>query len=173
MMQIRLLESNHASIYRNLRLEALQTHPEAFSSSYEEEKEFPLEIFESRLKEQDSFTFGAFDNEQLIGAVTLALEKKNKLKHRANIVAMYVDPEKRRFGIGKSLMLEAINKAKTMESIKQIYISVASNNEPAKKLYYSLGFETYGKDKRALKIDSTYFDDDLMVLFVYSTTEKR
>jgi ribosomal protein S18 acetylase RimI-like enzyme len=166
MMQIRILELNHAAIYRNLRLEALQNHPEAFSSSYEEEKEFPLEKFESRLREQDSFTFGAFDNEQLIGVVTLVLEKKTKLKHRANIAAMYVDPEKRRLGIGKSLMLAAINKAKTMEYIVQIYLTVTSNNEPAKKLYYSLGFETYGKDKRALKIDSTYFDDELMVLFV-------
>jgi ribosomal protein S18 acetylase RimI-like enzyme len=166
MMHIRLLESNHAAIYRNLRLEALQSHPEAFSSSYEEEKEIPLEIFESRLKEQHSFTYGAFDNEQLIGVVTLVLEKKNKLKHRANIVAMYVDPQKRRFGIGKSLMLEAINKAKAIEGIVQIYLGVTSNNEPAKKLYYSLGFETYGKDKRALKIDSTYFDDELMVLVV-------
>jgi ribosomal protein S18 acetylase RimI-like enzyme len=166
MMQIRLLESNHAEMYRNLRLEALQSHPAAFISSYEEENEFPLEKFESRLKEQDSFTFGAFDNERLIGVVTLVLEKKNKLKHRANIVAMYVDPEKRRYGIGKSLMQEAINKAKTIEGIVQIYLGVTSNNEPAKKLYYSLGFETYGNDKRALKIDNTYFDDELMVLFV-------
>jgi ribosomal protein S18 acetylase RimI-like enzyme len=166
MLQIRRLESNHAAIYRSLRLEALQGHPEAFGSSYEEEKEFPSETFENRLKEQNSFTFGAFENEKLIGVVTLVLEKKNKLKHRANIVAMYVDPEKRRYGIGKSLMLEAINKAKTIEGIEQIYLVVTSINEPAKKLYYSLGFETYGKDKRALKIENKYFDDELMVLFI-------
>jgi predicted N-acetyltransferase YhbS len=103
-MEIRIFQPNSAEIYRNIRLEALQINPEAFSSSYEEEKEFPLERLESRLKEDESFTFGAFDNEKLLGVVTLVMEKKNKLKHRANIAAMYVYPENRRSGIGKSLM---------------------------------------------------------------------
>jgi RimJ/RimL family protein N-acetyltransferase len=165
-MEIRILEPENAEIYRNIRLEALRTHPEAFGSSYEEEKEFSLEKFESRFKEEHSFTFGTFENEQLLGVVTLVLEQKNKLKHRANIYAMYVSPKKRGIGIANNLMIEAIKKAKEIKGIEQIYLTVVSINEPAKKLYNSLGFETYGIDKRALKIDNTYFDEDLMVLNV-------
>ncbi|WML44160.1 GNAT family N-acetyltransferase [Neobacillus sp. PS3-40] len=165
-MEIKILKPNSAEMYRRIRLKALQSNPEVFSSSYDEEKEYPLEKFESRLKGDESFTFGAFDNEQLVGVVTLVIEKKNKLKHRATIFAMYVYPEKRRAGYGKNLMIEAIKKAKKIERIEQIYLAVVSNNEPAKNLYKSLGFETYGIDKNALKVDNTYFDDELMVLFV-------
>jgi ribosomal protein S18 acetylase RimI-like enzyme len=79
---------------------------------------------------------------------------------------MYVSPKKRGIGIANNLMIEAIKKAKEIKGIEQIYLTVVSINEPAKKLYNSLGFETYGIDKKALKIDNTYFDEELMVLYV-------
>jgi RimJ/RimL family protein N-acetyltransferase len=89
-----------------------------------------------------------------------------KLKHRANIVAMYVAPEKRGFGIGKGLLSETIKKANDLEGIEQVYLTVVTSNEPAKRLYSSLGFEVFGTEKRALKFDNTYFDEDHMVLFL-------
>lgn len=165
-MQIRPLEFTNAVMYREIRLKALQTCPEAFSSSYEEELVLPIEKIEGRLKEEESFTFGAWDNSDLIGVVTLVIEKKKKLKHRANIVAMYVCPEKRKSGVGKKLMQEAIKKASELNGIEQIYLAVTSNNIPAQSLYKSLGFQTYGIDKRALKIENEYFDDELMMLFI-------
>ncbi|MBM7661060.1 ribosomal protein S18 acetylase RimI-like enzyme [Bacillus mesophilus] len=163
-MEIKLLTPKDADIYRDIRLEALKANPEAFSSSYEEEKEYPLESFENRLKFNHFYTFGAFDESQLVGVVTLILETKNKTKHRANIVAMYVYPDRRKSGIGRMLMNEAINKAKEIKEVEQVYLSVTSGNEPAKKLYNSLGFKVYGVDKNGLKIGDLYFDDDLMVL---------
>jgi ribosomal protein S18 acetylase RimI-like enzyme len=165
-MEIRILNSKDAEIYRNIRLKALKDHPEAFSASYEEEIEFSLQMFENRLKEGANFTFGAFANEKLCGVVTLVPEQKNKLKHRANIVGMYVEPITRKIGIGKSLMIEAIKKAKEIDNIEQLHLSVTSSNAPAKKLYQTLGFETYGLEKKALKIDNTYFDDEFMVLYL-------
>ncbi|MTT31434.1 GNAT family N-acetyltransferase [Terrilactibacillus sp. BCM23-1] len=149
-MEIRLLNSLDAENYLDLRLEALQNSPEAFAASYEEEKDQSFEKYKSRFQSQDSFTFGAFENEKLIGVVTLVKEKKLKLKHRANIFAMYVSPEKRGIGAGKSLMLEAIKKAKELEGIEQIYLTVVTTNDPAKRLYSSLGFKAFGKDKRAI-----------------------
>ena len=79
---------------------------------------------------------------------------------------MYVTPEMRGKGVAKSLMHEAIDKARTLEGIEQIYLTVVSSNVAAKKLYTSLGFEVYGTEKRALKIEQTYLDEDLMVLFL-------
>jgi ribosomal protein S18 acetylase RimI-like enzyme len=163
-MEIRLLEPVDAEIYREIRLEALQTHPEAFSSSYEEELDSSIEKVRSRLNDEHTFTFSAVENNQLFGAVTLIVEQKKKIKHRANIFAMYVKHEKRRSGIAKLLMLEAIKKAREIEDVEQIYLTVTSSNEPAKNLYQSLGFKTYGIDKRALKIENKYFDDELMIL---------
>ena len=127
-MEIRILEPKDAGQYRRIRLAALKNNPGAFSSSYEEENELPLERFEQRLGSSNSITFGAFEENELIGVVTLIFETKAKTNHRANIAAMYVTPGKRHSGIGKRLMQEAIKKAKETEGIEQIHLTVAASN---------------------------------------------
>jgi ribosomal protein S18 acetylase RimI-like enzyme len=163
-MEIKILESKDAEKYREIRLEALQKHPEAYSSSYEEEIDSSIERYRTRLNDEHTFTFGAIEENQLVGVVTLVVEKKKKINHRANIFAVYVNHSKRRSGIAKRLMKEAIKKAREIEGVEQIYLTVTASNEPAKNLYQTLGFKTYGLDKRALKIGSIYFDDELMML---------
>ncbi|WP_449620329.1 N-acetyltransferase family protein [Robertmurraya sp. Marseille-Q9965] len=163
-MEMKMLESEFAEQYREIRLTALQTNPESFSASYEEESLYPLERFITRLENSHAFTFGAFKEERLVGVVTLVLEQSVKLNHRANIYAMYVLPDYRSNGIGKRLMEQAIEKAKEIDYIEQIYLTVVASNVPAKKLYQSLGFEVFGLDKRALRVEDTYFDEELMVL---------
>ncbi|MEH7122455.1 GNAT family N-acetyltransferase [Bacillus sp. JJ1773] len=165
-MNIRLLNPDDAVAYRDLRLIALKDHPSAFASSYEEEKDRPAEVYGERFQSGDSLTFGAFEDDALIGSVTLFNESKLKLKHRANIFAMYVSTEKRKMGIGKQLISAAIEKAKELNEIEQIYLTVEATNEPAKKLYHSFGFETFGRDKKALKIGNVYFDEEHMVLYL-------
>lgn len=161
-MIIRRLNPKDAELYRAIRLEALQMTPEAFGSSYEEEKSYPLELYEGRFQEEYSATFGAFLEEQLCGVVTLVREQRNKLKHRANIYGVYVSSEKRGRGIAKKLMLEAIREAEDMGGVEQIHLSVVTSNEAAGKLYRSLGFEAYGVQKKALKINDSYYDEELM-----------
>ncbi|MDP4172175.1 MAG: GNAT family N-acetyltransferase, partial [Bacillota bacterium] len=95
----------------------------------------------------------------------LVKEQKLKLKHRASIFAMYVTPAKRGCGVAKCLIEHAINKAKENHEIEQLYLSVTATNEAAKKLYSSFGFEAYGHDKRALKVNNKYLDEDYMVLY--------
>jgi ribosomal protein S18 acetylase RimI-like enzyme len=163
-MVIKRLELKDVNFYREIRLEALKSHPEAFSTSYESEVTAPIEQFESKLEFEHFYIFGAFEDDKLIGTVTLILETKTKLSHKAHIVAMYVRPHFRRLGTRRNLMIKAIQKAKGIERIEQVYLTVTASNEPAKKLYQSLGFKTYGIDKRGLKIEDSYFDDELMVL---------
>lgn len=164
-MIVRLLNPTDAEAYQKVRLIALQNHPEVFASSYEEEKDRPAEFYGQRFQSEEAFTYGAFDNGILIGTVTLFIESKLKLKHRANIFAMYVSPEKRKMGAGKLLMTAALEQARALSGIEQIYLTVEASNEPAKKLYASCGFETIEKDKRALKIGEQYFDEEHMVLY--------
>ena len=116
-MNSRLLIAADAEAYRNLRLEALQNNPEAFGSSFEEEKDNPIELFAGRFESQGSYTIGVFDQEQLVGVATLVQESKHKLKHKASIFAVYVSSKKRGLGIGKRLMVEAINKARELKGL--------------------------------------------------------
>ncbi|MFJ7935934.1 GNAT family N-acetyltransferase [Sporosarcina sp. NPDC096371] len=165
-MKIRRLTPLNAETYLALRLEALQNNPEAFGSSYEEEKDQPIEKYIHRFQSSDSITLGAFVDTQLVGVVTLFRENLAKLHHRANIIAMYVSPTQRGLGIGKSLLVEAIQQANDWAGVEQVYLTVVTTNTPAKKLYASLGFEVFGTEKRALKVGETYFDEEHMVLFL-------
>ncbi|UYZ22887.1 GNAT family N-acetyltransferase [Mesobacillus jeotgali] len=164
-MEIRRLNGGDAEMYRALRHEALLKNSEAFGSSYEDERNFAASDYGQRLDSKLTYTFGAFDGEQLVGVVTLVPEGKAKLKHRANIFAMYVTSSQRGQGTGRLLMKKAIQQATEITSIEQIYLTVNASNEPAKKLYSSLGFKTYGLDKNAMLIEGTYHDEELMVLF--------
>ncbi|WP_226677827.1 GNAT family N-acetyltransferase [Mesobacillus jeotgali] len=165
-MEIRRLNGGDAEGYRVLRHEALLKNPEAFSSSYEDEMNYEVADYRQRLDNKHTYTFGAFDTNQLVGVVTLVPEGKVKLKHRANIFAMYVTPSQRGRGLGRELVKKAIQQAAELNSVEQIHLTVTSTNEPAKKLYVSLGFEPYGVEKNALQIDGTYYNEDLMVLFL-------
>ncbi|MBT2625719.1 GNAT family N-acetyltransferase [Bacillus sp. ISL-32] len=166
-MNIRLLNSMDAESYRDIRLEALQNSPEAFASSYEEEKDQSIDYFRNKFQLEDSIAIGAFERGELVGIVTLLRESLYKLRHRANIVSMYVSSKNRGQGIGTVLMVEALKKAKEIEGLEQVYLTVVSTNEHAKKVYSSLGFEVIGTEIRALKLDDNqYYDEDQMVLFL-------
>ncbi len=165
MIKIRLLNENDAEEYKERRIEALQNHPEAFSSSVEEELEYSIKVHASRLRAVNAYTFGAFEEDKLVGVVTLVTEIKQKLKHRSDIFAMYVTPQVRRHGVAKQLMNAAIEKAKEIGGVEQVYLTVSSNNIAAKNLYESIGFIIIGSDLRAMKMGDTYIGEDLMALY--------
>ncbi|PWW25574.1 ribosomal protein S18 acetylase RimI-like enzyme [Cytobacillus oceanisediminis] len=164
-MEIRLLQPDDAVKYKELRLEGLKKNPEAFGSSFEEEVGRPPEVYGERFKAENSFHFGAFEGGRLVGVVSLVRENALKMKHRANIYAMYVTEQSRQNGIGKLLVGEALEKARAWDGVEQIHLAVMSENAPAKKLYSSFGFEVYGKERHALKIDGVYYDEELRALY--------
>lgn len=167
-MELRQLVAEDASAYWELRLEALQNSPEAFGTSYEEaiQRENPIERVKENLKVKGNYTFGAFDQHKLIGMVTLLQESSLKMKHRANIFAMYVSPIGRGKGIGKSLMELAIEQAKFSQEIEKINLSVVSSNEAAKNLYIQLGFNVFGIEEMALKVGETSYEELHMSLIL-------
>lgn len=168
-MYIRQFTQEDASEYWVLRLRALKECPESFGASYEEEKDKPLSSVAQRLKESyeltgSEFILGCFDEEhRLIGMVGLFRERREKLRHKATINAMYVIPEARLQGAGKDLVMEAISRAKKMQGLEQVNLGVVVTNMEARKLYRSCGFEVYGVEKNALKLPDKYLDEELMV----------
>ncbi|EJV84812.1 GNAT family N-acetyltransferase [Bacillus cereus] len=165
---IRLLTKEDAEKYWDLRLQALQVNPEAFVTTYEEaiRQGNPIKRVESNLTATTSCTFGAFNEENhLVGVVTLLTEEREAYKHKGHIVAMYVDAQNRRNGLARELITNAIQRARDIK-LEQLTLGVVSTNEPAKKLYESMGFKTYGIEKRAIKVNGVYSDDENMVLFL-------
>ncbi|MBN9288850.1 MAG: GNAT family N-acetyltransferase [Gammaproteobacteria bacterium 39-13] len=68
-------------------------------------------------------------------------------------------------GIGKNLMLNALQKAK-IKGLTRIELTVFQRNKPALALYEQLGFMIEGKKKKAVLIDGEYDDLICMALFL-------
>ena len=48
--------------------------------------------------------------------------------------------------------------------LRQLHAALVTTNHPARRLYRSLGFSTYGLEPRGLACAGQYFDQELMVL---------
>ncbi len=157
-----------AAAYRTLRLKALREHPTAFVSSYEEQKDWPLEVFAQGLRRSsdsvDSFNLGGFVEESLIGTVGFFRFEGPKRMHIGKIVGMHVAAEHHGSGYGRALLGAALERARQMPGLTVVHLAAESTNEPAKALYASFGFETYGVERQAIFVDGEFFDENLMAL---------
>ncbi|WP_077617213.1 GNAT family N-acetyltransferase [Bacillus sinesaloumensis] len=167
-MKIRRLLPDDAESYWKLRKQALRTDPDAFLVTYEEaiEKKNPIEEYRKSFLSEDTVTFGAFKEEQLVGNVTILRETRKKIRHRANIVAMYVDNQNRGEGIAKALLNKVIEMSKMIPEIEQLYLTVDSENDSAKELYKKVGFQKYAVEKNAIKHNGQYRHEEHMILFL-------
>jgi len=165
-MKIRVLQASDARPYQQLRLNGLQQDPDAFGSTYEREVLFSPETIADRITPTaGKFVLGALTKrDELAGIVTFVRDSSLKTAHKGHIFGMYVSPAHRGQGIGKLLLQDLIARARIREGLEQINLTVISTNTAAKKLYRSVGFETYGVERNALKFNGRYFDEDLMVL---------
>src|SRR5580704_10625462 len=164
-IQIRQLTPADAEPFRELRLEGLRLNPEAFGSTYEFEKDQPLERYTGWLT--NSTVLGAFQNSQLIGTASFTQVTGLKDSHKGLLRAMYVRPTHRRSGAGRQLVQAVIELAR--QRVEQLQLSVVSTNQPAFRLYQSVGFRQYGLEKNALKHNGLYSDEILMSLDLTSS----
>lgn len=162
----RLLTNNDKAQYRILRLECLQLYPDNFGVLYQEEIAAPTLKFDMYLERNttDSFVYGAFDNDTLIGMCGFIHETRIKKQHRGTISNMYVRKEYKGNGIGTMLLRQTIQHAFRNESIEIIELGVVHNNSNAIELYKRLGFTQYSYLHHAFKHNGTYWDQLIMCL---------
>lgn len=164
-MNFRLLTHHDSEHYRALRLHALHELPGHFASSFEIEKQKSIEeIIEEISPSASSFFMGAFNDTLLVGIAGFKQEPLEKMKHRGQILGMYISPSMRGRGLGKKLLTALISKINENTAIERVDLAVSIDNAKAITLYESLGFDTYGKYKRALKLDNGYVDEAYMAL---------
>jgi len=103
------------------------------------ELKFSVDDFSSMIKNDNSILIGAFDENKLVGILTLVVSQIITGKH-GRIEDVVVDGDYRGKGIGKELSLKAIQMGKEL-NLDKIFLTSNPNRIAANKLYQKIGFQ--------------------------------
>jgi ribosomal protein S18 acetylase RimI-like enzyme len=167
-VDIRVLTESDAEEWWHLRLQGLENDSPAFGQAPEEHRAMPMEVIRERFRDTagGNFTLGAFEGEKLVGMMTFVRSKGVKDRHKGHIYGVFVAADQRGKGVGRKLLDALVETAKRDPSLEQIQLAVATVQTAARELYRSVGFESFGIERNALKDGSTYIHEDHMVLRV-------
>ncbi len=160
---IRLLTESDAPAFRELRLHALASNPEAFGTSYEEEASLPVETVRSRLSSPGpNAVFGGYAGDRLVGMAGFAVYERIKASHKGVMWGVFVRPEWRGRSVGKALVRRVIEHASRHVIILEAAVGLA--NESARRIYHGLGFKAYGVERKALRVGDAFYDEELLLI---------
>ena len=159
MGRIRIARLEDAAAMREIRLEMLRLHPEAFAADLETEEAMSVVDFAARAA--SSTTFGGYVDDALAGSVVFVRSERRKTAHSGMLAAMYVRPAFRGSGLADALIEAVIDHA--IGLVEQIELTVNAENPRAIGLYQRHGFAAYGVKPRSIRIGDKTYDEILMM----------
>jgi ribosomal protein S18 acetylase RimI-like enzyme len=159
LIEIEPITQANASAFKTVRLRALKEAPYAFGSTYAKESQFADSEWQTRVERMNGHKgigFLAMDGEDACGIVGSFLDQDDPT--RAHLISMWTAPSHRQQGIGRLLVREVIEWARSRNA-HTVVLMVTSNNEPAIQFYERLGFirtgrtEPYPNDPRVLEYE--------------------
>ena len=155
---IRRLVAADAATYRAMMLDAYATHRIEFTSTHAEREGHPIAWWEKRIGDEHSATtaFGAFEADVLVGTTALEFETREKTRHKATLIGMYVSEPARGSGMGRQLVEAAKTAARAHEGVNLVKLTVTEGNAAAQQLYERCGFVVFGIEPRAMFAEGEY-----------------
>jgi ribosomal protein S18 acetylase RimI-like enzyme len=158
-VDIRRLTVDDLDLFRDIRAEALQTHPQKFGSREEDEgEETMLAAYRHWL---NGAILGAFGRGSLIGVAGFYVSPDRRSRHRGHFFTVYVKEDGRGKGVGDRLIKELLAQAEAC--VEQVHLEVLVEATAAIRTYKRNGFEIYGTDPAAVRIGEATYDKYFMV----------
>jgi ribosomal protein S18 acetylase RimI-like enzyme len=135
----------NVDVFKEVRLRALREDPNAFGSTYAREVQFDDAEWARRVERwngERGVGFVAMDDSTPCGIAGSLLDEADAT--RAQLVSMWIASTHRQLGVGRLLVNEVLNWARTRR-IRTMLLMVVSNNDSAIRFYERLGFLKTGR----------------------------
>ncbi|MGV3555889.1 MAG: GNAT family N-acetyltransferase [Croceibacterium sp.] len=156
---IRILAPDDALAWRALRIEMLTLDPEGFHADLAEAKARTESDWRAAIPALPDALFGLFAGVTLAGSAWFKRETVPKLAHKGWMLAVYVTPGLRGQGWGRKLVRAVIGHAR--EHVDVLLTGASLAGAP---VYKAEGFETYGIERDASRVNGQSIDDELMAI---------
>ena len=164
-INVRPIRADDLPAYKALRLEALQAHPEAYSSDYADQAGDPDSVWSGRIQSslegKWSRIFLAEDSGELAALLAAYRDKGAKVCHSAMLVNVYVRPKWRGQGLADRMVQEAISWARSV-GVRIVRLTVITSNTRAIRCYTRCGFRVCGIQPQVIRVGTQYHDELLM-----------
>lgn len=147
--EIEPLSAADAEAYNAFLLRGVQAHPDTLRISPRDIAAVPFKTASGA--EGSTFVARRPDGAWL-GVVTVEREEgREKRRHIAWVLRMYVSAEAAGAGIGRALLERAVTRARELPGVEKLNLTVAAHNERAVGLYGSLGFREFAREIDAFR----------------------
>jgi len=136
---------SNISVFKDVRLRALQEAPYAFGSTYAREVQFTEAEWLQRLERwngESGAGYLAMEGNVACGIAGSLLDENDPT--RAQLVSMWTAPTHRKSGVGRLLVGAVFDWAKARD-VRTLLLMVVGNNERAIRFYQTLGFTKTGR----------------------------
>lgn len=146
---VETLGARDAATYNAFFSEGAAAHPDTLRIS-------PADIAATPFRTEhgaEGTTFVAKDAEGgWLGVVTIEREAgREKRRHIAWILRMYVAAGSAGRGVGRKLLQAVLARARELPGVQKLNLTVAAHNTRAVGLYESVGFRTFGREADAFR----------------------
>jgi ribosomal protein S18 acetylase RimI-like enzyme len=144
----RRLGPGDAEAFFALRLRCMDDAALQFRSAREDVESEGLAHWQGRLAADDDRIVGVFDDDRLIGIGGITRDWRVKLRHKALLFGMFVDPDATGRGIGLAIVDALI--AESRGFVSSLHLTLMADNDRARALYERSGFTIYGREPQSV-----------------------